>query len=244
MTGTAGLGAAAGHPGPRVTRPGRHGAPGGAGHGPLDLRCYLITSGTGRHTVNVAAAAAAAGAGVVQVRAKDATAAGLLELTLAVAEAVHEARHATRVLVDDRADVAFAARRRGAEVHGVHLGQSDLPVADARAMLGPAAIIGLTTGTAELVRGAEAQRELLDYIGAGPFRPTPTKDSGREPLGVDGYPPLVAATSLPIVAIGSVEPADVPALAGTGVAGVALVRGIMDAPDPGAVVHEVLAGFR
>jgi thiamine-phosphate pyrophosphorylase len=210
---------------------------------PLDLRCYLVTSGTGRHTVEVAAAAAAAGAGVVQVRAKDATAPELLELTCAVAEAVHAARPVTRVLVDDRADVAFAARARGAAVHGVHLGQDDLPVTEARALLGPDAIIGLTTGTPALVSAAEELRGVIDYVGAGPFRPTPTKDSGRGPIGVEGYPGLVAATSLPVVAIGGVEPPDVPALAGTGVAGVALVRAIMDARDPGAVVGEVLAGF-
>ncbi|VXB88371.1 thiamine phosphate synthase [Citricoccus sp. K5] len=209
---------------------------------PLDLRCYLVTSGTGRRTVDVAAAAAGAGAGVVQVRAKEASAAELLELTLAVAEAVHAARPATRVLVDDRPDVAWVARSRGAAVHGVHLGQDDLPVAAARELLGPEAIIGLTTGTLELVRAAEAQREVLDYIGAGPFRLTPTKDSGREPLGVSGYGPLVAATALPIVAIGDVTPADAAALAGTGVAGVVMVRALMEAPDPGEVVRQVLAG--
>lgn len=208
----------------------------------LDLRCYLVTSGTGRRTVEVAAAAAAAGAGVVQVRAKDATAASLLELVLAIAEAVAAARPATRVLVDDRADVAAAARRRGAPVHGVHLGQDDLPVADARALLGPEAIVGLTTGTLELVRAAEAVRDQVDYLGAGPFRLTPTKDSGRPPLGVQGYLPLVAASSLPIVAIGDVTPADSAALAGTGVAGVALVRAVMEASDPAAAVREVLAG--
>ncbi|GAA4769273.1 thiamine phosphate synthase [Citricoccus nitrophenolicus] len=209
----------------------------------LDLRCYLVTSGTGRRTVEVAAAAAAAGAGVVQVRAKEASAADLLELTCAVAEAVHAANPATRVLVDDRPDVAWAALRRGAAVHGVHLGQDDVPVADARALLGPEAIIGLTTGTPELVRAAEAQRDVLDYIGAGPFRLTPTKDSGRPPLGVDGYRELVAATALPIVAIGDVTPADAAALAGTGVAGVVMVRALMEAPDPGAVVREVLTDF-
>ena len=152
----------------------------------LDLRCYLVTSGTGRRTVEVAAAAAAGGAGMIQVRDKQASTAELLELTCAVAAAVHRARPSARVVVDDRADVAFAARRLGAEVHGVHLGQDDLPVASARAMLGPEAIIGLTTGTLETVRGAEELQELLDYVGAGPFRPTPTKDSGRTPLGVDG----------------------------------------------------------
>lgn len=211
--------------------------------GVLDLRCYLVTSGTGQRTVDVAAAAAAGGAGMIQVRAKDASTAELLELTCALAAAVHEARPATRVVVDDRVDVALAARLRGAPVHGVHLGQDDLPVAEAREILGPEAIIGLTTGTRETVRGAEGIRHLLDYIGAGPFRPTPTKDSGREPLGVDGYGALVAATRLPVVAIGGITPADVEALAGTGIAGVALVRAIMDAEDPAGVARDVVAAL-
>ena len=210
---------------------------------PLDLRCYLVTSGTGPRTVEVAAEAAAAGAGAVQVRAKEASTRELLELVLAVAEAVRTANPSTRVLVDDRADVAAAARARGAPVHGVHLGQDDLPVPDARALLGHDAVIGLTTGTLDLVRDSAGVAFDLDYLGAGPFRRTPTKDSGREPLGVEGYPALVRATMLPIVAIGDVTPADVPALSRTGVAGVALVRAVMDAPDPGTVVREVLAGL-
>ena len=128
-------------------------------------------------------------------------------------------------------------------VHGVHLGQDDLPVAAARALLGPDAVIGLTTGTLDLVRAAAAVAEHVDYLGAGPFRLTPTKDSGRPPLGCAGYLPLVAATTLPVLAIGDVTPSDVPALAATGVAGVALVRAVMTARDPAAVVRAVLAGF-
>lgn len=206
----------------------------------LDLRCYPVTSGTSRRTVEAAAAAAAGGAGMIQVRAKDATAAELLELTCAVAAAVHRARPTTRVVVDDRADVAFTARRLGAAVHGVHLGQDDLPVAAARAMLGPEAIIGLTTGTLETVRRAEELHDLLDYVGAGPFRPTPTKDSGRAPLGTAGYRGLVAATRLPVVAIGGITVEDVPSLARTGIAGVALVREIMDADDPERVARGIV----
>lgn len=209
----------------------------------LDLRCYLVTSGTGRRTVEVAAAAAAGGAGMIQVRDKQASTAELLELTCAVAAAVHRVRPSARVVVDDRADVAFAARRLGAEVHGVHLGQDDLPVASARAMLGPEAIIGLTTGTLETVRGAEELRGLLDYVGAGPFRPTPTKDSGRTPLGVDGYRSLVAETGLPVVAIGGITAQDVPSLAGTGIAGVALVRELMDADDPERAAREIVSAL-
>lgn len=209
----------------------------------LDIRCYLVTSGHDRHTVETAARAAEAGAGMVQVRAKDIAARELLQLVTEVATAVHRVAPTCHVVVDDRADIAFAAMYAGAPVHGVHLGFDDLPVDAARAMLGPDAVIGLTTGTLELVRRAEELWAFIDYIGCGPFRPTPTKNSGRTPLGVDGYPSLVAATRLPMVAIGDVKPDDAAALAATGVAGVALVRAIMGADDPGAVVRQVLAGF-
>lgn len=110
-------------------------------------------------------------------------------------------------------------------------------------MLGPDAIVGYTTGTLDLVRSAEPFADALDYVGAGPFRPTPTKESGRSPLGVQGYPALVGASSLPVVAIGDVQVADVPALAATGVAGVAMVRAIMASDDPAAVVRQVVQSF-
>lgn len=209
----------------------------------LDLRCYLVTSGIDRHTIETAAAAAGAGAGMVQVRAKELSTRDLLSLVLQVGEAVRRANPATRVVVDDRADVAWAAIRARGNVHGVHVGLTDLPVRDARAMLGPDAIVGYTTGTLDLVRSAEPFADALDYVGAGPFRPTPTKESGRSPLGVQGYPALVGASSLPVVAIGDVQVADVPALAATGVAGVAMVRAIMASDDPAAVVRQVVQSF-
>ncbi|MDU5968970.1 MAG: thiamine phosphate synthase [Cutibacterium avidum] len=209
----------------------------------LDLRCYLVTSGTDRHTVETAGLAAGSGAGMVQVRAKTLATRDLLSLVLQVGEAVRRANPETRVVVDDRADVAWAAMRARGNVHGVHLGVEDLPVRDARAMLGPDAIVGYTTGTLDLVRSAEPFADALDYLGAGPFRPTPTKDSGRPPLGVEGYPALVQASSVPIVAIGDVQVDDVPALATTGVAGVAMVRAVMAADDPAAVVTEAIKAF-
>ena len=84
---------------------------------------------------------------------------------------------------------------------------------------------------------------MIDYIGAGPFRPTPTKNSGREPLGLQGYPALVEASRVPVVAIGDVRAEDAADLAATGVAGVAIVRGFMNSPDPHATARQVLAGF-
>jgi thiamine-phosphate pyrophosphorylase len=214
--------------------------------GLIDWRLYLVTSGHGPSTVAAAAAAAAAGAGVVQVRAKHLLAGDLLDLVLAVAEAVGAVAPATRVLVDDRADVARAARRRGAAVHGVHLGQADLPVAEARELLGPEAVVGLTAGTLEHVRAADARtgRSRPDYLGSGPFRPTPTKDVGRPPVGLAGYPLRAAATDLPVIAIGDVRLADIPLLSTTGIAGVAVVREIMGAPDPGAAAASYLRQWR
>lgn len=206
-----------------------------------DPRCYFITGrGSRDHIVDVARRAVAGGARMVQVRSKPITARELYALTEAVALAVGETAH---VLVDDRIDIALALRHRGLPVHGVHVGQDDLHVRDVRALLGEDAIIGLTTGTRTLVEAANEHADVLDYIGAGPFRPTPTKDSGRPPLGLAGYRELVELSQVPVVAIGDVTADDAPALADTGVAGLAVVRGLMESDDPTRYVQRLLTGF-
>ncbi|ALC06226.1 Thiamine-phosphate synthase [Corynebacterium deserti GIMN1.010] len=208
---------------------------------PPDLRCYVVTGhGSEDHIVRTAAKAAAGGAGVVQVRSKPIEAGALLRLADKVACAVAEANPATRVLIDDRLDVAAILIQKGLPVHGVHLGQQDVPVREARELLGPDAIIGLTTGTVGLVEGSNEVADVIDYIGAGPYRRTPTKDSGRAPIGLEGYPPLVKLSKVPIVAIGDINLSDVNSLARTGVAGVAMVRAFMESPDPAALAEQVL----
>lgn len=209
-----------------------------------DLRGYFVTgAGTSAEIVRIAAAAARGGAGVVQVRSKPISARDLYHLGREVARAVAQANPETRVLIDDRVDVAAALRHAGEPVHGVHVGQDDLPVAAARALLGPDAVIGLTTGTRELVESANDVADVIDYIGCGPFRATPTKESGRTPLGLHAYPELVKLSRVPLVAIGDVTAEDAADLAATGVAGLAVVRGIMNAADPETYCRELLAGF-
>lgn len=208
----------------------------------LDLRCYLVTGAPQEKVVDVAAAAAAGGAGVVQVRSKPISVRDLTALAIEVAAAVQQANPATRVLIDDRVDVA-AALMPEHNIHGVHIGQDDLDPRLARQVLGKDAIIGLTTGTLPLVQRANEYADVIDYIGAGPLRPTPTKDSGREPLGLEGYPALVEASRVPVVAIGDVRAEDAADLAATGVAGVAIVRGFMNSADPRATARQVLTGF-
>ncbi|CCE54511.1 MAG: thiamine phosphate synthase [Corynebacterium casei] len=210
----------------------------------LDLRCYVVTgNGSQDDIVATAAQAAAGGAGVIQVRSKPIGAGQLLKLAEKVSLAVAEANPSTKILIDDRVDIAAILIRRGLPVHGVHVGQSDILVTDVRELLGPDAIIGLTTGTAELIQQANEYADIIDYVGAGPFRPTPTKDSGRDPIGLDGYPRLVELSKLPIVAIGDVQPADVAALASTGIAGVAMVRAFIEAPSATELAQQIIADF-
>lgn len=210
----------------------------------LDLRCYVVTgNGSQDDIVATAAQAAAGGAGVIQVRSKPIGAGQLLKLAEKVSLAVAEANPATKILIDDRVDIAAILMRRGLPVHGVHVGQSDILVTDVRELLGPDAIIGLTTGTAELIQQANEYADIIDYVGAGPFRPTPTKDSGRAPIGLEGYPQLVELSQLPIVAIGDVQPADVASLASTGIAGVAMVRAFIEAPSATELAQQIIADF-
>lgn len=215
----------------------------------LDLRCYMITGRcSDADIIATARSAAHGGAGVIQVRSKPIDAGHLLELSEKIAVAVADTNPQTKVLIDDRVDIAAILMRRGIPIHGVHVGQTDIPVTAVRELLGPEAIIGLTTGTAELITQANEHADIIDYIGAGPFRPTPTKDSGRPPIGLEGYPELVKLSRLPMVAIGDVQPSDVTALAGTGIDGVAMVRAFSEAHAQGAeqVKHlaaQILADF-
>lgn len=208
----------------------------------LDLRCYFVTGADNPHrVVERAQQAAAGGAGVIQVRSKPISARELYALTDAIALAVAKINPRTRVLVDDRLDVALALHESG--VAGIHLGQDDIDVVVARRLLGPDAIIGLTTGTNELVQAANQVADVIDYIGCGPFRATPTKDSGRTPIGLSGYPALVKESMVPLVAIGDVTAADAYELARAGVDGCAIVRGIMCADHPQAYVEQVITEF-
>ena len=208
----------------------------------LDLRCYFVTGQPVADVARIAAHAAAGGAGVIQVRSKPIAEPALERLACEVADAVAAANPRTRVLIDD--NVPLAARlMRTHHIHGAHIGQDDMDPRAARELLGPNAILGLTTGTLALVEAANAYADVIDYVGAGPFRPTPTKDSGRTPLGLHAYPELVKLSRVPLVAIGDVTAEDAADLAATGVAGLAVVRGIMHADDPEIYCRELLSGF-
>ncbi|WP_069711193.1 thiamine phosphate synthase [Curtobacterium sp. ER1/6] len=203
-----------------------------------DVGVYLVTDGplADRHGVGVLGvvrAAVAAGVRTVQVRDKDASARDLLALVAAVADAVGD--RAT-VVVDDRLDVALAARHGGHRVAGVHLGQSDVPVTAARALLGPDAHVGLTANTpAHVAVVAGLPRGTVDLLGVGVVHPTTTKPDHPPALGHAGFADIAALarrSGVPCVAIGGITLADVAPLRAAGAAGVAVVSGICAAADP------------
>ncbi|MCM6763501.1 thiamine phosphate synthase [Rathayibacter sp. ZW T2_19] len=207
-----------------------------------DLSVYLVTDTRqcgARGVPAVVSSAVRGGVRTVQIRDHEASAAELLALVLAVAAVLDER---TTLLVDDRVDVALAARLAGARVHGVHVGQSDLPVAAARALLGPDAVVGLTANTPahlDLVHALPAGT--VDYLGVGVIRPTATKPDHPAPLGIEGFADLAAATALPCVAIGGVGIDDAAALRSAGAAGLAVVSAICTADDPSAVAAALRA---
>ena len=203
---------------------------------------YLVTDTQlcgRRGVVETARAAVAGGVRIVQIREKSASTANLYELVLRTAEAVG---HAATVLVDDRIDVFLAARSAGAAVHGVHTGQSDLPVERVRALVGAGAVVGLTANTPEhLDTLHRLPQGTVDYLGVGVIRPTSTKPDHPAPLGIDGFRRIAAATTLPCVAIGGIKPGDVVPLRRAGAAGIAVVSAICAADNPTHSAEDLIA---
>lgn len=181
--------------------------------------------------------ALAGGCRWVQLRMKDAPE---YEVEVVARQALALCRRAGAVfIVDDR--VGLAARI-GAD--GVHLGQHDMPVAEARRLLGPGFRIGATANTFEQIRRHRADG--ADYIGCGPFRFTSTKRNLAPILGLEGYRMILGrmreeGIDLPVVGIGGIEAADIPALRAVGLSGIALSGSILRAEDPVAEMRAVAA---
>lgn len=124
------------------------------------------------------------------------------------------------------------------DAEGIHIGQDDMPVAEARALIGPDKILGLTVTTAEQM--AAVNTKLVDYIGSGPVFPTITKEDAPPPMGVEGWVELAKLSPLPIVAIGGLNAERTAAIRATGLAaGVAVVSAICAAENPTTAAQQL-----
>ena len=134
-------------------------------------------------------------------------------------------------LINDHVDIA-----REIDADGVHLGQGDMDPAEARCLLGPDKIIGLTAFTEKQI--GKVDPALIDYIGTGPVYPTKT-DKGKPVLGVQKFAELIQHATVPVVGIGGVTPENAPAVLDAGAAGVAVMRAISEADDPEAAARRL-----
>lgn len=196
-----------------------------------DYSLYVILDprlAGGRSLAELAGLALAGGATIVQLRAKSLGEAAYYELAAGL-QGLCLAAGATFV-VNDRVAVAQAL---GA---ALHLGPEDLPLIEARRLLGPRAVIGYSAGTA-----AEAQFAATagaTYLGVGPVYPTASKADAGEPLGPEGLAQVLVGIDLPAVAIGGITPATVATALAAGARGVAVLSGITAASDPLAAARE------
>ncbi|MDQ0316122.1 thiamine phosphate synthase [Amorphus orientalis] len=203
---------------------------------PFDLTLYFVTDHRQpiEQTVDITRAAVAGGVTMVQLRKPEAHGRQLLEEALALKAVL--AGTGVPLIVNDRIDVAHAA---GAD--GVHVGQSDLPAAAARAILGPDAIIGLSSVTPEEM--AAIDPAAVDYVGIGPFAATTTKGDAGDALAIEGTRHACRLSPVRMVAIGGITETNAADVATTGVEGISVVSALSEASDPRAAAHRLRAAF-
>lgn len=182
-------------------------------------RLYAITdAAAGSSHLEQVAAFVRAGATLVQIRDKRAS--GREALYEVVVEALRIAHPlGAKIVVNDRVDVARAAR-----ADGVHVGQEDLPAAAAREILGPDRIVGVSTHSVEQAR--EAERLAVDYVAIGPAFATSTKENPDPVVGLDGIAAVRAVVAKPLVAIGGITVERAPSVIAAGADSLAVVSAL------------------
>ena len=198
------------------------------------LRVYLLADAglvSGDALPRVVEAALRGGVTAVQLRAKTATTLELLELARNLNAICRNAK--VPFIVNDRVDVALAAEADGAHVG--HIGEEDLSPKDARRLLGPRAIVGVSVGTPQEAHMATSQG--ASYVSAGPMFATSTKSNAGPAAGERLLRGVRVATRLPLVVIGGITPQRSAALFAAGADGICVGAAILRAADPEAAAR-------
>jgi thiamine-phosphate pyrophosphorylase len=204
----------------------------------VDVRLNAIVDperANGRSLSELTRLVVAGGATLIQLRDKHGATRQMIEEARAIKAAL--AGTGVRLVVNDRVDVALVA---GAD--GVHLGQEDMRVEDARRLLGPDAIIGLSIKTVALANAAPLEQ--LDYVGVGGVYATTSKDNPNKPIGVNGLRDIVHAfharkRDLPVCGIAGIDASNAAAAIAAGADGVAVISALSMKSDPEAAAREL-----
>ncbi|MBQ8195992.1 MAG: thiamine phosphate synthase [Oscillospiraceae bacterium] len=202
----------------------------------LDTTMYFITDSTNyteEEFLRRVEEACKGGVTLIQLREKERTTREYLSL----AEKVHEItqRYDIPLIIDDRADVALAVN-----AEGVHVGQSDMPVAAARRLMGGDKIVGATAKT--VPQALEAYEQGADYLGVGAIYPTTTKVK-TVLTSVDTLKEIVQDVPIKVNAIGGLNKDNIHVLKGSGIDGICAVSAIMKADDPKTAAEELREAF-
>ena len=199
------------------------------------LKLYLVTDrelSLGRSLEEVVSEAVQGGVTVVQLREKEASTGEFIELARRLMKLLKPLR--IPLIINDRVDVALAV-----DADGVHIGQSDMSYEDARRLLGPDKIIGLSVESFEDIEAANALD--VDYIGISPVYGTPTKTDTAEPFGLEGLRKAVQMSAHPTVAIGGMNASTIGEVMTAGTDGVAVVSAICSAENIRKATSELRA---
>lgn len=200
----------------------------------IDYSLYLVTDehlARGRSTETIVTAAVAGGVTCVQLREKNIGTRAFIAKAKELKSLLQPL--GVPLIVNDRVDVALAAA-----ANGIHLGQSDMTIEDARRIAGDDIIIGIS---AESLQDAiDAQAQGADYIGISPVFNTDTKKDIATPLGLEGISSIRQQTSIPLVAIGGINKGNIKSVIKAGADGIAVVSAIVSADSPEISARELL----
>ena len=188
------------------------------------LRLYLVTNryqDSLESFLEKVETACRSGVTIVQLREKNLTTNQYYQLAKQVKEITDS--YQVPLIIDDRLDVCLAV-----DAAGLHIGDDELPVSVARQVLGPEKILGVTAKTVK--RALEAEEGGADYLGTGAIFPTTTKENAPITL-ISTLKTICQRVAIPVVAIGGLTSENIDQLIGTGIAGVAVVRDLMQAED-------------
>ena len=188
------------------------------------LRLYLVTNryqDSLESFLKKVETACRSGVTIIQLREKNLTTNQYYQLAKQVKEITDA--YQVPLIIDDRLDICLAV-----DAAGLHIGDDELPVSVARQVLGPEKILGVTAKTVK--RALEAETSGADYLGTGAIFPTRTKENAPITL-ISTLKTICQTVAIPVVAIGGLTSENIDQLTGTGIAGVAVVRDLMQAED-------------
>lgn len=197
------------------------------------LKLYLVTNryqDSLENFLEKVETACRSGVTIIQLREKNLTTNQYYQLAKQVKEITDA--YQVPLIIDDRLDVCLAV-----DAAGLHIGDDELPVSVARKVLGPEKILGVTAKTVK--RALEAETSGADYLGTGAIFPTTTKENAPITL-ISTLKTICQTVAIPVVAIGGLTSENIDQLIGTGIAGVAVVRDLMQAEDIEAKTHAFL----